>query len=232
MGLHPQIADADQPLAFQPLIRHPGLCCGRGSHSLVGLVDHQTQQTWAPSIPTVVACITNSPSLSIDRNHSFNRAHQMPSGAGSPFHSFGTREAVNMSTSIACKQCGAVLLEGEELLGFNDGIRARLFPCKHCGGESPAISVTVSESMRVMDSVQYKTCRPGMKKPLHDGREGADLHRDSGEWRQVSRSIDRSCTVHPEPWYEERVVDAEGKVVREISEPLRDHQGRGHAKKR
>ena len=24
MGLHPQIADADQPLAFQPLIRHPG----------------------------------------------------------------------------------------------------------------------------------------------------------------------------------------------------------------
>ena len=33
MGLHPQVADREQALAFEPLVCHPGLCC-QGSRKM------------------------------------------------------------------------------------------------------------------------------------------------------------------------------------------------------
>ena len=47
MGLHPPIADADQPLAFQPLIRHPALRCQRSRQTPVAFAAERRQDRLA-----------------------------------------------------------------------------------------------------------------------------------------------------------------------------------------
>ena len=47
MGFHPQIADTDQPLAFQPLIRHSGLCRQRARQMPVALAAERRQDRLA-----------------------------------------------------------------------------------------------------------------------------------------------------------------------------------------
>ena len=54
----------------------------------------------------------------------------------------------------------------------------------------------------------------------HPNRFGREVH--------VVRKIDRENR-----WYTERITDPQtGEVLREVSEPLRDHHGHGSAKKR
>ena len=43
MGFYPQIADTDQPLACQPLIRHSGLCRQRARQMPVALAAERRQ---------------------------------------------------------------------------------------------------------------------------------------------------------------------------------------------
>jgi hypothetical protein len=55
---------------------------------------------------------------------------------------------------------------------------------------------------------------------------GEDLHRDSGEWRNRTRIVDRKNDR-----YREHIVSPDGTVVRDVEEPLSDHLGRGSARR-
>jgi hypothetical protein len=56
---------------------------------------------------------------------------------------------------------------------------------------------------------------------------GDDLHRGSGTWSKLYRSIDRR---RKPPWYSEHIVSESGDVVRFVEEPLAEHQDRGSAR--
>ena len=56
---------------------------------------------------------------------------------------------------------------------------------------------------------------------------GAEYYRDGLQWCRVERRID-----YVGDWYDEVITDeVTGVVVREVHEPLSDHQGRGSAKR-
>jgi hypothetical protein len=78
---------------------------------------------------------------------------------------------------------------------------------------------------RERESVRVKARHGEKGKPYRETFNGDDLHRDSGEWRKVTRVIDRENDR-----YSERVVDEQGRVVREVDEPLNQHINRGAAK--
>lgn len=56
-------------------------------------------------------------------------------------------------------------------------------------------------------------------------RASDDLTRATDEWVTLERRIDRENDR-----YYERILDNRGNVIREIDEPLSQHQGRGRAK--
>lgn len=66
----------------------------------------------------------------------------------------------------------------------------------------------------------------GEVKPYREQISGDDYHRDTGEWRHLSRVIDRERDR-----YTERVSDAAGNVVRDVDEPLSEHRGHGAARR-
>jgi hypothetical protein len=55
---------------------------------------------------------------------------------------------------------------------------------------------------------------------------GDDFHGKSGTWRRVSREFDRKNDR-----YRETVHDEDGTVIRELDEPLSEHQGHGRARR-
>jgi hypothetical protein len=123
--------------------------------------------------------------------------------------------------TVRCTQCGALLVEPPRI-----GDRQ---PCPTCGSLASAFGVTFTDSAEGHDSMRLKARHGdvGKVKPYLESFHGDDYHRDSREWRQVSRVIDRD---HGR--YNERIVDERGHVVREVDEPLSEHTGRGVAKPR
>lgn len=100
-------------------------------------------------------------------------------------------------------------------------------PCPSCGSTSRFVSVHVTETVTVHESVGMKARHADGRKPSRELRSGGDLHRDTGEWRTVHRVIDRENDR-----YDEVVTGADGDVIREVHEPLSQHTGRGAAKQR
>ena len=67
----------------------------------------------------------------------------------------------------------------------------------------------------------------GEASPYLEAGQKIDLFQATGEHRQVDRVIDRESDL-----YFEKITDADsGQVVREVSEPLSKHRGRGDAKR-
>jgi uncharacterized protein (DUF1684 family) len=89
--------------------------------------------------------------------------------------------------------------------------------------------VTLTDKAEAHDSLATKARHGevGKVKPYREAFTGLDYHRDSKEWRQVSRVVDREGDR-----YTERIVDAGGNVVRDVDEPLSNHCGHGRAKRR
>ena len=89
--------------------------------------------------------------------------------------------------------------------------------------------MTLTDTAQAHDSLATKARHGdvGKVKPHREAFTGFDYHRDTKEWRQVSRVVDRDNDR-----YTERIVDAAGNVVRDIDEPLSQHWGRGAAKRR
>jgi hypothetical protein len=123
--------------------------------------------------------------------------------------------------TVQCSQCGALVEEPERIEDRQ--------PCPTCGSLARTFGVTLTGSIGVHGSVRLKARHGevGKAEPYLESFRGSDYHRDSGEWRQVSRVVDRE---HDR--YTERIVDAEGNVVREVGESLHEHTGRGAAKPR
>jgi uncharacterized protein (DUF1684 family) len=89
--------------------------------------------------------------------------------------------------------------------------------------------VTLTDKAEAHDSLATKARHGhvGTVKPYRETFSGFDYYRDTAEWRQVSRVVDREADR-----YTERIVDATGNVVRDVDEPLTDHRGHGAARRR
>jgi hypothetical protein len=72
-----------------------------------------------------------------------------------------------------------------------------------------------------------KVKRGGKGTPAFESVDGHDLHRDTGKWNHLERSIDRENNR-----YRERIVDGDtGEVIREVDEALSAHRGRESARR-
>lgn len=101
-------------------------------------------------------------------------------------------------------------------------------PCPKCGSRRRVIEVYVTESLILREKWAMKQERPGRKKPISESVMGDDLHRQSGQWNKLERTIDRENDR-----YTELITDpVTGNVIRSCDEPLSQHQGRGTAKRK
>jgi hypothetical protein len=98
-----------------------------------------------------------------------------------------------------------------------------------CGSTARTFAVTLTDKAEAHDSLATKARHGhvGTVKPYRETFSGFDYYRDTAEWRQVSRVVDREADR-----YTERIVDATGNVVRDVDEPLTDHRGHGAARRR
>jgi DNA-directed RNA polymerase subunit RPC12/RpoP len=128
-------------------------------------------------------------------------------------------------TGARCSDCGHPYPDSEELAGMHADERPK---CENCGSRAVTFELHASETVTMHSQIGLKQKRPGSKKPLIEHKEGDDLHRDSGRWMKLTRRVDR--TREP-AWYSERIVDPEtDEVLREVDEPLSEHQGRGSSR--
>jgi hypothetical protein len=106
-------------------------------------------------------------------------------------------------------------------------------PCPTCGSLARTFNLMVGGTIQAHSSIRIKARhgQVGDVKPFHEQTSADDYHRDSKEWRRVSRVIDRENDRYNDR-YNERITDAAGNVVREVDEPLSEHRGRGAAKRR
>jgi hypothetical protein len=125
------------------------------------------------------------------------------------------------NTTVSCSGCGASVPEP-------GGIEDRE-SCPACGSTARTFAVTFTDKAEAHDSLATKARHGnvGKAKPHREAFTGFDYHRDTKEWRQVSRVVDREGDR-----YTERIVDAAGNVVRDVDEPLSDHRDHGAAKRR
>jgi hypothetical protein len=125
------------------------------------------------------------------------------------------------NTTVSCSGCGASVPEPA-------GIEDRE-PCPTCGSLARTVNVSLTDTLQVRERLNLKARHGdvGEVKPYREQTSGDELHRDSGEWRRVSRVVDREHNR-----YTERIVDAAGNVVRDVDEPLSEHRDRGAAKRR
>lgn len=114
---------------------------------------------------------------------------------------------------VSCSSCGASLPQVAA---------SKPQPCPDCGSDNRLLEVDVHDEVSVHDQVRLKKRDPdGL---YEETVSGADRHRNTGEWRDVQRLVD-----HRNDWYDEVVRRPDGEVVREVHEPLSEHQGRGSA---
>jgi predicted nucleic acid-binding Zn-ribbon protein len=122
---------------------------------------------------------------------------------------------------VKCGDCGAILADGPEQVGAS---------CPACGSSRRAYYVGVGETVEVHERLSAKAKDPGRtgkQKVRTESVSGDDLHRATGRWNKLDRSIDRENDR-----YRERIVDPQtGAVIRSVDEPLSKHQGHGSAKK-
>jgi predicted RNA-binding Zn-ribbon protein involved in translation (DUF1610 family) len=125
------------------------------------------------------------------------------------------------NATVSCSGCGASVPEPGRIEDRE--------PCPTCGSLARTINVRLTGTVQARERLNLKARHGdvGEVKPYREQTSGDELHRDSGEWRRVSRVVD--CE-HDR--YTERIVDAAGNVVRDVDEPLSEHQGRGAAKPR
>ena len=123
------------------------------------------------------------------------------------------------NTIVSCSGCGAPVPEPPRVEDRE--------PCQACGSTARTFAVTLAATVEAHGSLATKAHHGdvGKVKPYRKAFTGSDYHRDTGEWRHVSRVVERENDR-----YSERVVDPAGNVVRKVDEPLRDHRGRGAAR--
>ncbi|MEN3974782.1 hypothetical protein [Emcibacter sp. SYSU 3D8] len=124
-----------------------------------------------------------------------------------------------------CGGCGVQLNTPAEMTG------ASRPPCPECGSSSRVFDDTVVETIEMLDSWSMKHRRPGerqgkKKSAIAESFDGWEYNRDENDWVRVSRSVDRL-----NDWYRETITTRDGRILRDVSEPLSQHRGRGAARR-
>lgn len=125
--------------------------------------------------------------------------------------------------AVHCGTCDAVLDAAPD----EDVLHRR--PCPSCGSVRRLIKVDLEGRIQLHTSLRYvqKGDRPGIRgRRLIEGRTGESQSRD-GTWASVEQVVDRINRR-----YRKLVRTADGRVVRDVDEPLEEHQGYGSAKRR
>lgn len=104
-------------------------------------------------------------------------------------------------------------------------------PCPACGGTTRIWSVNVTDAVKVRDNMKAKLKRdtlPSKKKVRLELQTGEEIRGDGRGWVTKDRIID-----HDADSYVEKVVDSStGLVLRDVAEPLSQHQGHGSARRK
>lgn len=116
-----------------------------------------------------------------------------------------------------CKKCEAILSEPKN---------EPRTPCPVCGEMGRIHEETLTDGIAVYDQMLMKGKHDGKGKPFVDARVGADYYFKEKEWRHLERVVDRDNNL-----YVEIIKDMKtGEIIKEVREPLTDHQGHGAAK--
>jgi hypothetical protein len=116
-----------------------------------------------------------------------------------------------------CANCRYAFAEGQSATPMPD-VRQRLSRHVYSSARASIGATTTSSAVR-----REKHRRRGQK-PALEIVHGVELHRDSGELREVDRVVDRVNNR-----YSERVTASDGTVLVDQSHPLTEHQGHGAA---
>jgi hypothetical protein len=118
-----------------------------------------------------------------------------------------------------CKKCGAILSEPKH---------EKRTPCPICGVMKRNHDKALTDGITVYDHMRMKGKHDGKGKPFFDARIGADFYFKEKQWRHLERVIDRD-----NKFYIEIVKDMKtGKIIKEVREPLPNHQGHGATKQK
>lgn len=124
------------------------------------------------------------------------------------------------ATRVRCGGCSLLLDDRPDADPVN-----RL-PCPACGSRSRAVEVFTEDHAEVHERVGLKARKPGVRRPVLESVSGDDLTVATGTWVRLERTIDRAGGR-----YRERIVDpTTGQVIRDVDEPLSEHQDHGSAK--
>ena len=115
-----------------------------------------------------------------------------------------------------CSQCGTELSEDDRS------------PCPKCGGTARTFEVEITESVTMREMWGMKWRQAGKTgRPSAEFKSGQEFNHSRQEYVNLERRVDRV-----EDAYYERISTEDGEVLREVSEPLSQHTGRGDAKPR
>ena len=124
--------------------------------------------------------------------------------------------------SVLCGKCKLALKEDSHT---EPGQRV---PCPCCGSTSRIFQVTIRDGIVMRSKLGMKARHPGGKKPFIEEVTGADFHRKTAKWMNLSRVYDREHDL-----YKEIITDpVTGEVIHECIEPLSEHTGHGSAKQK
>ena len=114
---------------------------------------------------------------------------------------------------------------GCDLLLADEGATAEDAPCPKCGSLA-TVEYAPGKEFDLRFTVRGGSLVPGTKKRLTKSIAGDSFFTKDGRMHYVTRHINKINNT-----YYERIIDKEtGQVVREVSEPLSAHTGRGSAR--
>lgn len=121
---------------------------------------------------------------------------------------------------VNCGDCGFLLDEA------TSAPPETCSPCPACGSMVRSIHVSIHDNITPREKLGMKGRHASGGKPFIEQVQGADLHRDTGTWRDLSRVIDRENDI-----YHELIKDPDtGEILHECREPLSEHRGHGAEK--
>ncbi len=101
-------------------------------------------------------------------------------------------------------------------------------PCPVCGSSARKLSLQIADKIGLSDETKgigYAESRSKWFVKFHEKRE---LYRKTGRWHRIRRAFNKRTDQYDEVIRD----DLTGELVRECSEPLSEHRGRGTARKR
>jgi hypothetical protein len=123
--------------------------------------------------------------------------------------------------SVFCGHCGMPLKEDA-----TSPVDKRT-PCPSCGSVKRVVHATLGNAIDLKEKNRAKGHHSSGGKPFIEQVSGDDLHRMSGKWMKLSRTIDRDNDV-----YHEVIADPDtGEIVHECKERLSQHLGHGSDKR-